>query len=343
MFTHEPVSEADALSVRIMRSSFSAWWMRFFCLVFLLHSACGFSRASVVFEMSPVDNAAALTGYVTYDLQVTTDSDWTSAAMLLTLDSGSIYQYANGSDNDPVNMWQTWPDPAMRVDTFVIGNIIGGAGDLGGTGFAFDTNRLDVSWYNIDKSDIGTTTIGRLTLSDDATGAVALLTGGQRFDVVLQAGVAPVVTAVVEEVPEAELEPETPTTPTPTGTYWDYSDWYSCPVFPGGYELPITPRYQTPNIDSRVWTPSDELSVWFTNKLYTDPTERGRQYASSVNDRNEFVINTSFVDTSLVLRSTDGATLPEPGTAVCLGLGLGLIVRRRPIMQASDCAHPVGD
>ncbi len=332
MFRRKSISEAGARSTRISRFSFSTKRVPLASLISVVLGAQTCLQASVVFEMTPVDNSAVLSGFVTYDLQVTTEKDWTSAAMLVQLDEGQIYQHAFGGNSDLQFLSFATSDPALMFDTHVKGTIAGGAGDLDGTGFAFTTQRLDVSWYNIDRSDIGTTAIGRLTLSDDATGTMAFYTDEQRFDVVLGAGIAPVVTAVVEEEPEAEPVPECPTTSLPTGTYWDNSDWYRCPVFPGGYEVPFVPIYSTRPDDNRVWTPSVELGGLFKDKYSTDPIERVRRPVDFIDGRNEFVINTSFVDTSPVLVSTDGATLPEPGTAVCLGLGLGLMVRRRHIV-----------
>ncbi len=121
-----------------------------------------------------VDNSSALSGYHTYDLQVTTDSDWMSAALLLELTSGTIYQHELGSNTAP-NQAVVDVVPALGFDTSVGGDVsnvsvAGGAGDLGGGALQFDDSVLSISWFNASAGDTGTFAIARITLSDDAVG-----------------------------------------------------------------------------------------------------------------------------------------------------------------------------
>lgn len=121
-----------------------------------------------------VDNSAALAGYNTFDLQVTTSADWTGGVLLLTLTQGTIYQDAVGNALAP-NPGFFGAFPTLEFDTAVGGDaaspsIAGAAGDLGGDGYQFDTAELDVTWFNVSGTDTGTFAIARITLSDDAVG-----------------------------------------------------------------------------------------------------------------------------------------------------------------------------
>ena len=159
----------------------------------LTNPALGGIATTTSVKFAPVDNAAVLTGFNSFDLMMTTpDSDWTSAEILLELSAGSIYQAAlGGVGPTPSDFFSLAPD--LEFDTYVGvpgGNIAGWAGDIGGreSGKAeVSTSRLDVTFYNIDKTDIGTFSIGRITLSDDAIGAwslISLTADRQRIDLV---------------------------------------------------------------------------------------------------------------------------------------------------------------
>ncbi len=123
-----------------------------------------------------VDNSEVLSGYKTFDLQVSTDTDWTVAAMLIELTRGSIYQDPAGSDLAPASGAVDF-FPTLEFDSYVTGNghstsIVGAAGDLGGNKLQFDTTEIDVTWSNSALDDLGTIVIGRVTISDDAAGIV---------------------------------------------------------------------------------------------------------------------------------------------------------------------------
>ncbi len=129
-------------------------------------------------EFIAVDNTSELTGYTTADLEVTTTTDWTSAAFLLELSQGSIYQDASGDISAP-NPGLFGAFPTLEFDTYIDAGsntafVAGGAGDVGGDAFQFDTSQIDALWFDTANNDTGTLTIGRFTLSDDAVGTWSL-------------------------------------------------------------------------------------------------------------------------------------------------------------------------
>ena len=143
---------------------------------------------SLAAEFAWVDNTDQLTGYTTADLQVSTDTDWLSAALLLELNQGSIYQDPNGSNTEP-NSALFGIAPTLEFDSYVAANghnvlIAGGAGDVYGDTLQFDESQLDISWLDTATDDTGTINLARITLSDDAAGTWSLkLTnaGGETF------------------------------------------------------------------------------------------------------------------------------------------------------------------
>jgi hypothetical protein len=159
-----------------------------FCLI---TAACaGSLSADVAVNFVPVDNSVApeLTGYVTQDIRVLTTHDWSSSGMLLNLTSGSIYQDASaGAGDTPPNPLLFASAPSLEFDTYVgilddaIPSIAGTAGDLGGTSagwpYQFDTAGLDATWFNMPGysvgDDTGISSVGRLSLTDDAQGTLA--------------------------------------------------------------------------------------------------------------------------------------------------------------------------
>ena len=130
----------------------------------------------------PVDNSSAseLAGYVTQDLVVTTDTDWMSAQMIVTLDApGGFYQDALGSGNPHHPAVIPWPplDSSVWYDTHVSNGVIGesvsvmGAVDLGGPPVPiFDADHASIHWFTTDADDIGTLALARLSIADTANG-----------------------------------------------------------------------------------------------------------------------------------------------------------------------------
>ncbi len=133
---------------------------------------------SISAQFVQVDNSAALSGYNTYDLEVTTDSDWSFASLLIELSGGSIYQDSAGGDRAP-NPTLFSEFPTVEFDTYVAANghslsILGNAAEIGGDSLQFDSQEIDITWFDLNKSDTGTVVIGRFTLSDDAVGGLGL-------------------------------------------------------------------------------------------------------------------------------------------------------------------------
>ena len=165
----------------------------------VLASATCMASAEITLEVVPVDNSsdANLTGFVTQDLVVTTDTDWLSAQLAVTLDEpDQIFQ-------DPLlsrpwweyPIFQIWPPPWSFFDTYVSNGVLGevisvtGAVDLGGPpGEIFDTDQLSIAWYTTNEDDIGTLALARVSLADTANGtwqfiATAAPQGAPRVDV----------------------------------------------------------------------------------------------------------------------------------------------------------------
>ena len=275
------------------------------------------TEAAITLDLTEIDNAALLDGYTTYDLNVTTDTDWNSAAMLLQLNAGSLYQHELGAAAGPADQAMIDLVPALAFDTYVTGYVIGGAGDLGGTGMAFTNDRLDVTWYNVTPDDVGTFPIARLTLSDDADGSMSLMSRGQIFDVAITPGLSPTITERIEE-PEPAIE-DISTEPDEILPY-DYPDGYT---YPWPYN-DINLRYFVP-YDDRPW-------------LEYTPPDRPDRYATFVpmghfvdketylfTDRDGLIADTS---ESTDQPDQDQSTLPEPGMWVLISLGAPIIFRR---------------
>jgi PEP-CTERM motif-containing protein len=131
-------------------------------------------------------SSGTLDGFTSCDLVLTTTSDWTAAALLITLTSGQIFQEGEGFGANGVTLGQPAPGgfgplPSSEFDTYIFdphggAAIVGAAGDVGGDAQQFDSAELDISWNSAgaDMADTGTFTIARITLSNDAQGTLAL-------------------------------------------------------------------------------------------------------------------------------------------------------------------------
>jgi hypothetical protein len=131
---------------------------------------------------------------VSQDLVVNATTDWLGAELLITLSpAGSlIYQDFNAGSPNPVhappNPGNFGTFPTLRYDTYVTGSggVAGGAAtsagaavDVGGinnisTGGTFNSQKVDLTWYTLSTSDVGTFTLGRFTLTNTAQGTWAL-------------------------------------------------------------------------------------------------------------------------------------------------------------------------
>lgn len=184
--------------------------------------AAGFMASSAMAAQSivapvVVDNTAggaALVGFVTNDLTILTDADWTAAAILVELTPGDIYQDAFGDPNGLMpNPAFFGVFPSLRFDTFVTNpdgtetgggaSIAGGALDIPGAGLQeFSTTRLSVAWNSpgADQNDIGQVAIARLSLKNTSNGTLflAVTEAGSPLKTLIQ---VPIINGVVG-VPE---------------------------------------------------------------------------------------------------------------------------------------------
>lgn len=109
--------------------------------------------------------------------------DWASAALVVDLTAGSVYNSGLQQGRPQAAYWPIFPE--LEWDTWfgVPGdstNVIpGGAGDIGGgplsLGDPMAQNDLSVSWFNMTKSNTDLTRIANVTLSDDAQGTWTML------------------------------------------------------------------------------------------------------------------------------------------------------------------------
>ncbi len=290
------------------------------------------AQAAISFDLLPVDNSAAMTGYVTYDLQITTDVDWTATAMFLDLSAGSIYQEPEGfgqaglTFGPPNPVWFPY-FPTAEFDTYLVGDVLttsiaGGAGDVGGDAYRFDTQALDVSWYNRSVTDIGTITIGRVTLTDDATASLGMLLtvdagygeeSVAEFTATITPGAAPLMSQLIEQVEPSGFTPI------------DLGEVYIAPeawVWPDGSDSwPFTP-FSLPSLNY-----GDPI-------LYnTESDDRLIQYNTNVGDRHRVLDNTFFQWEPRIIAPVQEdnlpSTLPEPGTLILVGTCLGAAMLRR--------------
>jgi hypothetical protein len=212
-----------------------------------------------------VDNSSALNGYKTYDIRVTSPSDWTSAVMLLELSGGSLYQDPLGTMREPPAALFS-DHPTLEFDSYVTtqGNeasIAGGAGDVGGKHLRFNQNTADISWFDVQKNDVGTFTIGRITLSDNAAGDLKLLLfNGDQERIYTRLSITGGTLPDKVYTPENKKPPKPDTAPDPiTTTFVEVND----ANVPAGYRT----------FDLKINTPTD----WSGASLQID-LERGSFY-----------------------------------------------------------------
>ena len=149
------------------------------------------SAAVTDMQINGVDNSgeAALDGFVTQDVAIDFDGQWTGSQLLITLDTGSIYQDAAGGVTPPTDFIVDLVS-SSAYDTFVTAGgltvesseaVSAGAGavDLGGPATAqFDAAGINQAWNPpggtviVDQTGFLT---ARVSLSDDAIGTWALL------------------------------------------------------------------------------------------------------------------------------------------------------------------------
>ena len=122
--------------------------------------------------------AGSVTGYDTWEMRVTTDTDWTNSIMDLTLTSGTLYQDGVGGNTEPNPAFFT-VFPTLEWDTYAAVP----AGYPALAGFAgtptIDTTGFDASWFDSVSGGAGTFTVARITLSNSAAGTIT----GKSYDI----------------------------------------------------------------------------------------------------------------------------------------------------------------
>ncbi len=160
-------------------------------------STASFANVAVPAGITPTAGStgagANLDGFIANQLTLTTTNDWTAAALLIELTSGSIYQEfdgfgGNGTTLGPTNPLGFATIPSLEWDTYMDGNaapgavgviaIAGAGGDAGGDVQQFDSVQVDISWNSNGAigTDIGANALGQFTLSPDANGTLTIST-----------------------------------------------------------------------------------------------------------------------------------------------------------------------
>jgi hypothetical protein len=149
------------------------------------------TSASIGIDLVEVDNSAnpILDGYRTFDLIITTDTQWTTSALYLELDQGSVYQDTLGPGFYAPSqalldlLEQNGTPNGLAFDTYYNPLDLGqgnAATDVGAPWQTYpaDTEGISRSWgtpqYGFDQAGLsssGTQLAARITLSDDAVGS----------------------------------------------------------------------------------------------------------------------------------------------------------------------------
>jgi len=100
--------------------------MRTLTVLTLVAAIANVASAAITMEVVEVDNTAQLTGYVTQDIVVTTDTDWLDAALIVQPDeNGLIYQDDLGNTN-PQSPNAAFFDafPSLEFDTYLSNGVL---------------------------------------------------------------------------------------------------------------------------------------------------------------------------------------------------------------------------
>lgn len=151
--------------------------MRNITITVILAVLASAAYAEITYSLAVTDNSSVLgPGYVTNDILISTDTDWLQSQLLIELTSGNIYQTPSiGQWFPQTAYWSMFPE--LEFDSFLTAtgfdnpNLAGCAGNLDGDDQQFDTEEIDIAWFNVEKDDIGQNMlIARITLSTDAQG-----------------------------------------------------------------------------------------------------------------------------------------------------------------------------
>lgn len=154
------------------------------CLTLLFSLTAAADMVGTFVPVAEEEGFSPPAGYVTHDLVVSTTTDWLAANLVVRLDGGTFYQDALLAGYGPPSPALVSAVPSVRWDTYVMGPgglsagapaSAGGAVDLGGSPLAtFSDTAIDLNWFTTSATDIGTFSIGRFTLTDDAFGTYEL-------------------------------------------------------------------------------------------------------------------------------------------------------------------------
>ena len=173
--------------------------MRSFAIILTVAAVTNVAAAYITMEIVEVDNTPggdALVGYVTQDIVITTDSGWLTAALIVDVGDGDIYQDALARLTPQSPNPAFFPGfPSLEFDTYVSNGVLGegvsvtGAVDLGGPrDKQFDQDHISIRWYTDGTDDVGTLALARITLKDTASGTWAFLAQARPLGHVMASG-----------------------------------------------------------------------------------------------------------------------------------------------------------
>lgn len=157
--------------------------MRYLTVLMVLTVLASSVPAKDWFEIQGIGSPAPLgSGYVTTNIIMNPETDdWAWAELLIELTAGSIYQTPTFGQRYPQpGLWSSIPE--LEYDSFLTNGRLeacsynGHARDLGGDVEQFDTEEIDITWYDAADNNTGTGLLmARITLSSDAQGTWKLM------------------------------------------------------------------------------------------------------------------------------------------------------------------------
>lgn len=133
----------------------------------------------VTISSAAITADSALSGYKTFDLQVTVSSgdDWASGDLKINLSSGNFYVPSQNLNTPQKSQFSSKPN--LQFDTFVSSPnfntpIVLGHSYLtpGGGDEVFSSTAIDVAWGDLVTTGAGTFTVARLTVTNNANGTL---------------------------------------------------------------------------------------------------------------------------------------------------------------------------
>ena len=142
-------------------------------MIAVLMAGAGVASAEVSAEWV-VNPGCTIAGHTTYDLEITTDAEWTNARLELALASGTIYQDpAYDQEYPQTGFWGMVP--ALEWDSFFSAPGFEAPGFASKAGDGWTDTSVMRSWFDDVDTGAGTFVGARMTLSDGATGPYSIL------------------------------------------------------------------------------------------------------------------------------------------------------------------------